>query len=742
MSAVPWLWPTAALPRGLDLLARESGIAPAGEVWDPPPLSAPGSARQLERRLQAVAESRRLEVQSVLGDYGSLADTLRRMGPAMLRLPLAPESEARDPSARPWADSPWVLILAADGPRLPWRSGRIRLLGTGGETHSVSVDELVSRLRRPVDRGHRADTDALLQRVGVPAGRRQRALEAMLARRFAEHPLYLGLLLRSGPGTPMGRRQRRLGLGKRLTSLCCLHAGQYLLWLLSWWLIGRAALAGSPAGGWMTAWVLLLLTLIPLRMGGAWLMGRLSIDVGAEVKSRLLQGALSLDRDALRSEGAGRALGRVIEAEALETLAMTGGLTVLTALVELPFALWVLSQGVGGASLPLVAIVTLGLTAFWALSLHRAMARWTDERLRMTHGLVEKMIGHGTRLVQEGNGQGRDEEDQELASYLERLRSMDHRWIRLLLVPRVWLPAALLALAPGFVALNAPAGSSAMAVAVGGVLLFQGVLASLTAGCMTLVTAWISGRRVLPLWRAADHNEPAGLPQLALEVEDDGVSACEPRETEVAEDPDGGELMRASGLTFGFPARGRPVIEQCGLRVAEGDRILLEGPSGGGKSTLASLLAGLRRPQAGSLHWRGLDHASLGPAAWRRRVLLVPQFHDNHVLTETFAFNLLLGRPWPASPADLRRAEEVCVELGLGDLLRRMPSGLHQMVGETGWRLSHGERGRLFLARALLQEADLLLLDESFAALDPDNLTLAMDCARRRANTLIVIAHP
>ena len=78
----------------------------------------------------------------------------------------------------------------------------------------------------------------------------------------------------------------------------------------------------------------------------------------------------------------------------------------------------------------------------------------------------------------------------------------------------------------------------------------------------------------------------------------------------------------------------------------------------------------------------------------------------------------------------------------LGDLLERMPAGLQQMVGETGWQLSHGERGRLFIARALLQHADLVILDESFAALDPENLRRAMECALRRGSTVMVIAHP
>ncbi|MDQ6975773.1 MAG: ATP-binding cassette domain-containing protein, partial [Mariprofundaceae bacterium] len=71
-----------------------------------------------------------------------------------------------------------------------------------------------------------------------------------------------------------------------------------------------------------------------------------------------------------------------------------------------------------------------------------------------------------------------------------------------------------------------------------------------------------------------------------------------------------------------------------------------------------------------------------------------------------------------------------------------MPAGMQQMVGESGWRLSHGERSRLFLARTLLQRARLIILDESFAALDPETLKIALQCVLKRSNALLLIAHP
>jgi len=156
----------------------------------------------------------------------------------------------------------------------------------------------------------------------------------------------------------------------------------------------------------------------------------------------------------------------------------------------------------------------------------------------------------------------------------------------------------------------------------------------------------------------------------------------------------------------------------------------------------AAILSDLRPPESGLVLLRGLDRLTLGPAGWRRRVATAPQYHENHVLTATFAFNLLMSRRWPPTRSDLEEAKTLCSELGLDELLERMPGGLFQMVGETGWQLSQGERSRLYVARALLQRAELVILDESFAALDPENLDRALRCVLKRAPALLVIAHP
>ena len=86
-------------------------------------------------------------------------------------------------------------------------------------------------------------------------------------------------------------------------------------------------------------------------------------------------------------------------------------------------------------------------------------------------------------------------------------------------------------------------------------------------------------------------------------------------------------------------------------------------------------------------------------------------------------------------------AEHLCRQLGLGDLLDRMPSGLFQMVGETGWQLSHGERSRVFIARTLMQEHDVTILDESFGGLDGESVLGSAEVLLKRAPTVAVIGH-
>ena len=327
-------------------------------------------------------------------------------------------------------------------------------------------------------------------------------------------------------------------------------------------------------------------------------------------------------------------------------------------------------------------------------------------------------------MVQQAPEQRHDDEDHELDRYLISSQEFDAAFVPLAAgVPRGWLVVGLLGLAPAFV--GATAAATGLAIALGGVLLAYRALGAVATGVASLMRAVVAAKEVAPLFAAASEQSttPFAAVSNSSNTQQDGV------------------LVHARDVVFRQRPQAEPVLDGCSFTIRRGDRILLEGPSGGGKSTLASLLVGLRQPEAGLLLLDGLDRATLGDS-WRRLSTASPQFHENHVLSGTFAYNLLMGRRWPPEPEDVAAAEALCRELGLGELLERMPSGLMQIVGETGWQLSHGERSRLFLARALLQRAELVVLDESFAALDPDTLDRCLKCALARAPTLMVIAHP
>jgi ATP-binding cassette subfamily B protein len=123
-------------------------------------------------------------------------------------------------------------------------------------------------------------------------------------------------------------------------------------------------------------------------------------------------------------------------------------------------------------------------------------------------------------------------------------------------------------------------------------------------------------------------------------------------------------------------------------------------------------------------------------------VARVPQAGDDHLLHGSLMFNVLLGEAWPPSEECLDRLDAVLDDLGLTPLVERMPSGILQPIGDGGWRLSAGESARVRLARALVRQPSLLILDETFAALDASTFRLALTAAEKWADAVIVVAHP
>jgi ATP-binding cassette subfamily B protein len=583
-----------------------------------------------------------------------------------------------------------------------------------------SAADLLALLTAADERAEEPAAAAAVDAAGaLDPSERARVLTTLVRARVRDRTLPAWWLVRGSPGASFWRQCRAAGLAWRLAAFVLAHASQYALFIGSWAVLGRAALDGRVDDGALLAWSALLAGTVPARVLTTRLQASVAIGAGRLLRRRLLHGALRLEPEEIRREGAGQLLGRVLEAEAVEDLAISGGLLGLVATIELVFAVVVLGTGsVVVLAVLLAAWTALTVTAAFRYVRHRRV--WAHHRLSLTHDLVEKMVGHRTRQVQEPPEHWHHGEEEQLGSYGRLGRDMDRRLCVLLaLAPRGWVVVALAGLA---VEVVGDGSAATIAVGAGGILLGLLALTRLVAGLAQLSDAIVAWGQVAPLFDAAARL-PAG---------DAGDGDGPPGDPSV--------LLDANDVTYRYPGRERPALAGCRVQVHDGDRVLLEGPSGSGKSTLAALLAGLRQPSDGRLLLRGADLTQTGVTAWRRRVVASPQFHENHLLLGSLAFNLLLGRRWPPRPDDLGDAYELCAALGLGPLLERMPSGLQQIVGDTGWQLSHGERSLVFLARALLQDPDLVLLDETFGSLDPVTHQRALGVTLERARTLVVIS--
>jgi ATP-binding cassette subfamily B protein len=571
-----------------------------------------------------------------------------------------------------------------------------------------------------------AGLDRSLDAIDLAPAKRERARAALLRERLAPVRFRGCWVLGLPASASVTAHARDVRLPQRLGVVVGAHLAQYALWLISWWLLGRGVLSGTFDNAWLAGWVLLIALLVPFRLLGACAQGRALIAVGAALRRRLLHGALRLDPQKVRRRGVGQLFSAVVEGSALDSLALTGGVQAALALMELAIAMGVLAIAAAspwGAVLLAAWTAAAGVVA-WSYVLRRR--RWTLQRLQMTNRLVESIVGHRTRAVQQSPDRLHEGDAETLERYLDAGQRMDHvsAWLAAVM-PRGWLLIGMCVLAVDVV--PGAAAPAALAVTLSGILLAYRAFRRLSVGLTGIADAAIVWQTVAPLAAAAQTDARPAVAHVPLVPVAAGGS---PR-----------TAIDVRNLTFRYRDHGEPVVRNCSLRIPRGANVLLEGPSGSGKTTLASVIAGLRPPASGAVLIDGLDCSVMNAGAWRQRILMAPQSHDNYLMSGSLAFNLLMGRRWPPLESDFADAEEVCRELGLGDLLDRMPSRLNQTVGETGWQLSQGERTRVFLARALLQRSEVLVLDEGFSGLDPESVERVMRCVQRRTPTVLAIAH-
>jgi ATP-binding cassette, subfamily C, bacterial CydC len=437
------------------------------------------------------------------------------------------------------------------------------------------------------------------------------------------------------------------------------------------------------------------------------------------IRSRFYERIEPLAPAQLEEYRSGELLGRMVgDVDALQGLYVRGVAPPLVALIVGAAAVGVTAAVLPAAALILAAGLVAGgvLVPLAAAAVNRAIGRrQAAARGELTADLVELLRG-ASELVAYGR------EDDALA----RIRASDRELTRL---------ARRDALAAGLAEALSILVTGLTVAGVLGVAVAADDLDRVLVATLALL-ALASFDAVSPLSAAArELSETLAAGRRVLELTDREPAILDPEEPLPA--PTRPAAVALEGVTARYPGADKPALSGLNLRLEPGSRIALVGASGAGKTTVTSLLLRFLDPEEGRVTLVGRDLREYRQDDVRATFALAGQ--DAHVFNSTIRANLQIGRPgatdqelWDA----LRRAQ-------LSGWVSSLPVGLETLVGEEGAQLSGGQRQRLTLARALLSDAPVLLLDEPTAHLDPDTAdALVRDVlAAADGRSVLLISH-
>lgn len=213
-------------------------------------------------------------------------------------------------------------------------------------------------------------------------------------------------------------------------------------------------------------------------------------------------------------------------------------------------------------------------------------------------------------------------------------------------------------------------------------------------------------------------------------------------EPEIQDRPKARSLTKVHGelvfenVSFAY-LPGESILEDISFRVRPGETLALVGPTGVGKTTIASLIPRFYDPTSGSIHLDGHDLRDIRLDSLRRQISLVLQ--DVFLFNGTIAENIQYGAPIAVEPEIIQAAKDARAH----DFITQLPQGYHTRIGERGVKLSGGQKQRLAIARALLRKAPILILDEATSAVDSETESLIQEALKRliKDRTTIIIAH-
>jgi ATP-binding cassette subfamily C protein LapB len=275
-----------------------------------------------------------------------------------------------------------------------------------------------------------------------------------------------------------------------------------------------------------------------------------------------------------------------------------------------------------------------------------------------------------------------------------------------------------------------------VAMIIGGVYLIQQGMLSM--GGLIAVTM-LGGRAITPLGQAVGLLMQYQNARTALEsLEKLMASPTErPDEDSFIHRPELSGEIEFRDVSFSYPNQSEPALKNVSFHIKAGEHVVIIGRTGSGKTTLQKLILGLYPPSEGAVRIDGIDLRQLDPADLRRNLGFVGQ--DATLFYGTLRENISIGAPYADDSAIVAAAELA----GLSQFVNRHPQGFDMLIGERGESLSGGQRQEVAIARAVLMDPPLLLLDEPTSAMDFSTehqfkLRLKRHAAHK---TMIIVTH-
>jgi len=501
-----------------------------------------------------------------------------------------------------------------------------------------------------------------------------------------------------------------------------------------------AGLGGEapPATGAPGRIALLLVAIFVLQAGfnflRVWFLGLVGEGVVADLRTRLFSHLIGLSPTFFLRRKTGEITSRltsdVATVQSLVSNALAQFVNQAVTLVGGAAALLVINARLTLVMLAVVPAVIIGGAAF-GRRLRRLSSDFQD-RVADANADAEEAIAN-VRIVQSFTGE--DVERDRYAAGIQRAWRLARRRVR---VRALFVPSVILAMFSGVT----------LVLWIGGRQVLSGALAPGDLIAFLLLTLFIAGSVATFTGLFAQLQEGIGASRRIFDLLDEtpDLPVRDPPVTL----PERVREVRFENVWFRYDAEvgGAPaapgdgdedgwVLRGVDLTLHPGEVVALVGPSGAGKTTLASLLPRFFDPQRGAVRLGGVDLRDADPHAVRAAVGLVPQ--ETQLFSGSVAENVRYGRPDADDDALLEAARAANADA----FVRGLPDGWDTVVGERGLRLSGGQRQRIAIARALLKDPAVLVLDEATSSLDSESEALIQDALERlmRGRTSLVIAH-